>query len=81
MCPILGTFPESIRSYWDLDIIVMHMTTSHQSDLYLVNKKISKEKTRHTNNIVELVVAVERESNTIKNVESGGETRTNLTGG
>ena len=56
----------------------MQMITSFQSALYLVIQRISIKQSRYVTPLVESVVNVTREANTITNVESGISTRTNL---
>ena len=56
----------------------MQMITSFQSALYLVIQRISIKQSRYVTPLVESVVNVTREANTIMNVASGISTRTNL---
>ena len=78
MCPIIGIFLSSIISYRDLATIVVQITTSLQSALYFIMKRISINQRIHMKPIMEAVAAVTRETNTRMTMASVSATRTNI---
>ena len=78
MCPIPGTFPTAIRSFWELATVLMHKITSRQSALSLVMKIISISQKNHVKPLREAVVAKGSKSKARMTVASGSATKINL---